>query len=282
MGNVFTRLFIFNGCRKVSNRYNLDAAYSYDGEEIQYHHYCACDRIKKVLRCYTCVGCVNVSNDHYIDAIPDPNFIKLVSIYQKEEPPEKIHPSFMYRTDDLHERIEPPKSNHICPVFDPVCSSMLPTNLFPEIPWQMQSSDSGMTASSTDTTTLNTKAEQLELALDMLQNSILQIENVMNEQMDKYVEIVAKEELNADIPIRSCIRKRNDNLKKAVIYVTKSLNQMRSALNEQSKGLTKITEDRIDVYTLHKTATVSTISTNNTNCYSRNDTGNDCVCITHL
>ncbi|CAC5410622.1 unnamed protein product [Mytilus coruscus] len=118
-----------------------------------------------------------------------------------------------------------------------------------------QSTESRNTCSSADTLTLNTKGQQLEFSIEMLQKSILQIELVIKEQLHKFVEILEKEDCNvSDTQNRTSLRIRHAKLKTAVVHMTNSLNQIRNALREQHEGLTALIEDRENIDPIEKSS----------------------------
>ncbi|CAC5426563.1 unnamed protein product [Mytilus coruscus] len=110
-------------------------------------------------------------------------------------------------------------------------------------------SNTATTCTSADTSTLNARMENLETALNLLQNNYKRMEQAMNQQDEKVVEILAND-INKEDVIRMFLdynRKdftkiRNKRLKDAVQFMTNSSKTMRNALMQQTSAIKKLSD----------------------------------------
>lgn len=110
-------------------------------------------------------------------------------------------------------------------------------------------SNTATTCSSADTHTLNARMENLETALNLLQNNYKRMEEAMNQQVEKVVEIMAND-INKEDFIRMFLdyngkdftKIRNKRLKDAVQFMTNSSKTMRNALMQQTSAIKKLSD----------------------------------------
>ncbi|CAC5424316.1 unnamed protein product [Mytilus coruscus] len=110
-------------------------------------------------------------------------------------------------------------------------------------------SNTATTCSSADTFTLNARMENLETALNLLQNNYKRMEQAMNQQVEKVVEIIAND-INKEDVIRMFLdynekdftKIRNKRLKDAVQFMTNSSKTIRNALMHQTSAIKKLSD----------------------------------------
>lgn len=127
-----------------------------------------------------------------------------------------------------------------------------------EIYHQRCSSKSSGT-SSVDTYTLKARMENLEIALTMLRDNFQRMEQAMNKQIEKAIDIItsASDDNEPDLwsgtKEKVFIKCENKKLVKAVRFLTESSKIMRNALSEHSKvisHLADIIDQPIEVFRL--------------------------------
>ncbi|XP_063397701.1 uncharacterized protein LOC134682026 [Mytilus trossulus] len=108
-------------------------------------------------------------------------------------------------------------------------------------------SNTATTCSSVDTHTLNARMENLEMALNLLQNNYKRMEQTMNQQVEKVVEILANDinkgdniKLFMNYNEKDFTKIRNKRLKDAVQFMTNSSRTMRNALMQQTSAIKKL------------------------------------------
>ncbi|XP_071178856.1 uncharacterized protein [Mytilus edulis] len=110
-------------------------------------------------------------------------------------------------------------------------------------------SNTATTCSSADTHTLNARMENLEMALNLLQNNYKRMEQAMNQQVENVVEILTNDINKVDV-IRMFLdyngkdftKIRNKRLKDAVQFMTNSSRTMRNALMQQTSAIKKLSD----------------------------------------
>ncbi|XP_052072738.1 uncharacterized protein LOC127710816 [Mytilus californianus] len=110
-------------------------------------------------------------------------------------------------------------------------------------------SNAATTCSSADTYTLNARMENLETTLNLLQKYYKRMEQAMNQQVDKVVEIIAND-INQEDVIRMFLdyngkdftKIRNKRLKDAVQFMTNSSKTMRNALMQQTSAIKNLSD----------------------------------------
>ncbi|CAG2219774.1 unnamed protein product [Mytilus edulis] len=102
--------------------------------------------------------------------------------------------------------------------------------------------------SSVDTFTIRARMENLEIALTMLNENFQRMENAMNKQIEKAIEIIIgttgkdeKEETVLRTNDKYFMKSENKKLMKAVKFLTESSRIMRTALSEHTKFIDHIT-----------------------------------------
>ncbi|VDI50839.1 Hypothetical predicted protein [Mytilus galloprovincialis] len=110
-------------------------------------------------------------------------------------------------------------------------------------------SNTATTCSSADTHTLNARMENLEMALNLLQNNYKRMEQTMNQQVEKVVEILANDinkgdviKMFLDYNGKDFTKIRNKRLKDAVQFMTNSSRTMRNALMQQTSAIKKLSD----------------------------------------
>ncbi|CAG2212322.1 unnamed protein product [Mytilus edulis] len=108
-------------------------------------------------------------------------------------------------------------------------------------------SNTATTCSSADTHTLNARMENLETALNLLQNNCKRMEQAMNQQVEKVIEIIANDiekedviRMFLDYDVKDFTKIRNRRLKDAVQFMTNSSRTMRNALMQQTSSIKKL------------------------------------------